>query len=49
MLRVSLGNGVAKEIICMTHRHEQRRGDCQSKWGLVSGGGKEKIGTTVIA
>ena len=50
MLRASIGNGVAKELICMAYGHEQRRGDHQRKWGVLGGGGKEeKIGTTVIA
>ena len=45
----SMGNGVAKELICMTHGHELR-GDCWREWGVLGGGGKgERIGTTVIA
>ena len=37
MLRADIGNGVAKELICMTHGHEQRRGDCWREWGLLGG------------
>ena len=35
MLRPSIGNGKAKELICMTHRHEQRRGDHQRECGIL--------------
>ena len=46
-----MGNGEAKELICMTHGHELREG------GILVGGrcraegnkGEEKNGTTVIA
>ena len=46
-----MGNGEAKELICMTHGHELRRE------GMLVGGGQcrmegdkqEKNGTTVIA
>ena len=47
-----MGNGEAKELICMTHGHELKeegmlegRGQCREK-GHKS---KKKIGTTVIA
>ena len=33
MLRASTGNAVAKELICVTSGHEQRRGDCWREWG----------------
>ena len=47
----SIGNGVAKELICMSHGHELRgRGNCWREWGYqVEGGKGGKIGTTVIA
>ena len=32
MLRASIGHRIAKELICMTHGHEQRRGDCWKEW-----------------
>ena len=45
----SIGNGVAKELICMTCGHELR-GYCQREWEAPAGGGQKKIiGTTVIA
>ena len=40
-VKYSIGNGVAKELICMTHGHEQRCGDCLREWGLL-GGGRQK-------
>ena len=41
----SIENGVAKELTCMTHGHEQRRGHHQREWGcLVEGNKGEKIG-----
>ena len=49
-VKYSLGNGVAKELIHMTHGHEQWWEDCLREWG-VPGGRKQrgKIQTTVIA
>ena len=48
---VSIGNGVAKELICMTHGHEQWGRDClRNLGGTGCGRGKGgKIITTVIA
>ena len=45
-----MGNGEAKELICMTHGHETR-GECWWKGGFRAEGNKEeeKNGTTVIA
>ena len=44
------GNGVAKELIRMTHGHEQWCGDCLREWGMLGRGEQRgKIGTTVIA
>ena len=40
------GNGVAKELTCMIHVHEQCCGNFLREWVE---GGKEEIGTTVIA
>ena len=46
----SIGNGVVKELIHMTHGHEQRWGDCLREWGCwVEGSERGEIGTTVIA
>ena len=46
----SMGNGEAKELICMTHGHEIRRGECWGGGVQGEGGYKgEKNGTTVIA
>ena len=38
-MKYSIGNGVAKELICMTHGHEQRYGDCLKEWEMLAGGG----------
>ena len=35
----STGNGVAKELILMTHGHEQWCGDWLREWGELDGGG----------
>ena len=49
-IKYSIGNGVAKELISMTHGHDQWCGVCLREWGvLVEGLQREKIGTTVIA
>ena len=49
-IKNSIGNGEAKELICMTHGHELR-GNCRRKWGLIPGteGNGGKIGTTIRA
>ena len=49
-VKYSIGNGIAKELIHMTHGHEQWWEDCLREWG-VPGGRKQrgKIQTTVIA
>ena len=39
-VKSSTGNGVAKELICMTHGQKRQRGDCLREWEVVSGGGK---------
>ena len=36
-----IGNGVAKELICMTHGYGKRRGDCLRKGGGSLGGGEK--------
>ena len=45
-----MGNGEAKELICMTHGHELRRGNDCGRWGTgqrrIKG---RKNGTTIIA
>ena len=51
-LEYRIGNGVAKELICLTHGHEQWWGDCLREWGSrVLGRGRQrgKIRTAVIA
>ena len=46
----SIGNGEAKEVICMTHGHELRGGNAGGRGCRVKGDkGEEKMGTTVIA
>ena len=50
-LKYSIGNRVAKKLICMTHGHEQSYGDCLRECGhawcrLAERG---KFGTFVIA
>ena len=37
----STGNGEAKDLICMTHRHELRGGLLEGK-GVLGGGGRRK-------
>ena len=45
----SIGNGEAKEVICMTHGHELRGGNAGGRGCRVEGDkGEEKMGTTVI-
>ena len=45
----SIGNGITKEIICITHGHELRE-EFLEGMGVPGGGGqKGKIGITVIA
>ena len=46
-IKYSIGNGVARELIHMTHGYEQWWGDCLRKLGVVGKG--RKIGTIVIA
>ena len=49
-VKSSTGNGVAKELICMTHGQEQWCGNCLREGGFwVEGGNGGEIGTTVIA
>ena len=50
-IKNSIGNGEAKEHICMTQGHELRwGGDCWREWGYWAEGAKRgKVGTTVIA
>ena len=37
-MKYNIGNGVAKELICMTHGHEQWWGDGLREWqGSVAG------------
>ena len=48
MLITSIGNGVAKEFICMTDGHEQWWGNClreQGCWAEVGKGGKIRMTT----
>ena len=39
-VKYSIRNGVATELIHMTHRHEQWWWDCVREWGVLGGGGK---------
>ena len=49
-VKYSIGNGVAKELICMTQGHEQWCGDGLGEWEVLGGGVQRgKIGTTVTA
>ena len=49
-VKCSTGNGVAKELTCITRGHEQWCGDCVREWGTLGGGGQRgKIRTTVTA
>ena len=50
-IKNSIGNGEARELICMTHGHELRWGNAGGKAGCRVKGNKEEIknGTTVIA
>ena len=38
----SIGNGVAKEFICMTRGHEQWCGDCWREQGVLGGRGQRR-------
>ena len=44
-----VGNGEAKELICMTHGHEPKGRNAGGREGAGEKGEKEKNGTTVIA
>ena len=46
-VRNSVGNRKPKNLMCMTHGHEQWWEDCLREWGMLRGEGK--IRTTVIA
>ena len=49
-VKYSIGNREAIELICMTHGHEQRSGDCLREWAVGAERGEGgKTGTTVIA
>ena len=37
-VKYSIGNGAVKELIPMTHGHEQWCGDHLREWGLLGGG-----------
>ena len=39
-VKYSVGNGAAKELIFMTHGHEQWCVDCLKEWGVQGRGGK---------
>ena len=49
MVKNSIGNGEAKELICKTHKHELRTGIAGGKEGTGWRGIKGENGTTVIA
>ena len=49
-VKYSIGNGVNKVRICMTHGHEQWCGDCPREWGCWGErDDRGKIRTTVTA
>ena len=49
-VKYSTGNGVAKELISMTHGRGQWWGDCLREWGVLGGGGLgAEIRTAIIA
>ena len=48
-MKNSVGNGDAKELICMTHGHELRRGMLKGEGCRVEGDKGEKNSTTVKA
>ena len=49
-VKCSIGSGVAKKLLHLTHGHEQWCGDCLREWGVLGGGrSMGKIRTTVIA
>ena len=39
-VKQSIGKGVAKELMCMDHGHEQWCGDCLRVWEVLNGGGE---------
>ena len=39
-VKYSIGNGVPKELTCMTCGHEQGWGDCLREWGMLVEGSK---------
>ena len=41
-VKYSIGNGVAREPIHMTHGHGQWCGDCLREWGMQGGKGKSE-------
>ena len=43
----SIGNGVAKKLIHMTHGHEQWCGDCLRQWGGAGAGQREAKGGNI--
>ena len=47
-VKYSIGSGVSKGLIWMTHGHEQWCGDCKGVGGVVWMGQRGKNGTTVI-
>ena len=48
-VKYSIGHGIAKELIRMTHGYEQGGGDCLREGGLGGEGQRGKVGTTIIA
>ena len=48
-VKSSIENGVAKELICMTHGHELRGGLLEGMGILGGGRQRGKIGTTITA
>ena len=46
-VKYSIGNGIANELIRMTHGHEQWWQDCLRDWGAGWRGQRREISTTV--
>ena len=47
-VKCSIGNGVAKELIHLTHGHEPWCGDCLRAWGLLGAEGQEGKISSII-
>ena len=48
-VKYNIGHAVAKELIHMTHGHEQWCEDCLREWGLMGRGHEGETETSIIA